>query len=91
MSAHTHLLQEQIDELLGFFQFAHLPPHLQAVSAQFRALVKSQMAIVHGRGDDVPLSWELVEGLRHLVKAKDCFVRAALVGTQGASEKSDGG
>jgi hypothetical protein len=30
----------------------------------------------------------LVEGLRHLVKAKDCFVRAALAGTA-KQEKPD--
>lgn len=57
--------------LLKFFEFAHLPEHLQAIS-QRCAILAAEMT---GRLPDGP---ELTTGLRKLLEAKDCFVRAAL-------------
>ena len=57
--------------LLRYFEYAHLPPHLQAVSASCGDLAQ-QMAVA------LPDGPELTAGLRKLLEAKDCFVRAAL-------------
>lgn len=57
--------------LLGFFEFAHLPPHLQVISQPCAELAN---AMAGELGD----SAELTAGLRKLLEAKDCFVRAAL-------------
>jgi hypothetical protein len=53
------------------FAFDHLPEHLQAVSAGCAALAQAVI-------DTVPDGPELSAGLRKLLEAKDCFVRAAL-------------
>ena len=57
--------------LLRYFEFAHLPEQLQPVS-QSCAVLAAEMT---GRLPDGP---ELSTGLRKLLEAKDCFVRAAL-------------
>lgn len=57
--------------LLKFFEFAHLPDHLQAVSRPCGELAQ-EMA------EQLPDGPELTAGLRKLLEAKDCFVRAAL-------------
>ncbi|NUO43721.1 MAG: hypothetical protein HOV82_16995 [Streptomyces sp.] len=57
--------------LLRFFEYDHLPPHLQAVSASCGDLAQ-HMAVA------LPDGPELKTGLRKLLEAKDCFVRAAL-------------
>ena len=58
--------------LLSFFEYKHLPPHLQEVSKPFCDLATSiaSMDTKHGP--------ELTAGLRKLLEAKDCIVRAAL-------------
>jgi hypothetical protein len=56
---------------IKYFAFAHLPPHLQAVSKPIGELAEQferQLA-------DGP---EKSTGMRKLLEAKDCFVRAAL-------------
>ena len=64
------IMHPSVDAILKFFTFEHLPPHLQEISKQC-ADVAHQMA-----GDlDGP---ELTAGLRKLLEAKDCFVRAKL-------------
>lgn len=50
------------------FQYTHLPEHLQAISAEAHNLAASMVAQL----EDGP---ELSAGLRHLLEAKDCFVR----------------
>ena len=60
-----------IEHLLQFFAFAHLPPHLQAISQPFAELAQ-RMA------DTLPGNPETSAGLRKLLEAKDCAVRAAL-------------
>lgn len=59
------------EKLLDFFAFEHLPPHLRAVSEPLRVLA-------HQMVRTLPRSAERTAGLRKLLEAKDCFVRAAL-------------
>lgn len=55
--------------LLKFFQYQHLPGHLQAVSRPCADLAFDM-------ADKLPSGPELTTGLRKLLEAKDCFVRA---------------
>jgi len=57
--------------LLRFFEYAHLPERLQVVSAPCGQLADDMVRTLL----DGP---ELAVGLRKLLEAKDCFVRAAL-------------
>ena len=57
--------------LLRYFEYAHLPVHLQPVSAACGDLAQQMTAAL-------PDGPELTAGLRKLLEAKDCFVRAAL-------------
>ena len=57
--------------LLRYFEYAHLPPRLQAVSKPIGDLAHTLVA-------DLPDGPELTTGLRKLLEAKDCLVRAAL-------------
>lgn len=57
--------------LLRYFKFGHLPERLKAVSAPFADLA-NQLA------DGLPDGPEKTVGLRKLLEAKDCAVRAAL-------------
>lgn len=58
--------------LLSYFEYEHLPEHLKAVSQPFCELAKD----VASRTEDSP---ELSAGLRKLLEAKDCIVRASLI------------
>lgn len=60
-----------ITQLLTFFEYKHLPHRLQSVSQQFSS-------VAHRMVDGNPDSPELTAGLRKLLEAKDCFVRASL-------------
>lgn len=57
--------------ILRFFDFDHLSPTLREVAEPFYWLARSC-------ADTIPVSAELVAGLRKLLEAKDCMVRAAL-------------
>jgi hypothetical protein len=59
----------------ALFEHAHLPPHLAAVSAPFALLADDMVAAL-------PDGPELSAGLRKLVEAKDCFVRAAVLASK---------
>ncbi|MEU3269007.1 hypothetical protein [Streptomyces bacillaris] len=59
------------EHLLRYFASDHLPPHLQAVSKPCATLAQEL-------ADALPDGPELTAGLRKLLEAKDCFVRAAL-------------
>lgn len=59
------------DPILQYFEYKHLPPALQDVSRPLCVLARSLAAAC-------PPSAELQAGLRKLLEAKDCFVRAAL-------------
>lgn len=56
--------------ILKFFAFGHLPPELKVVSKHFHDVAYAM--------DELPDSAEKSAGLRKLLEAKDCFVRAAL-------------
>lgn len=60
-----------MNHLLRWFAFAHLPPHLQEVSRPCAELANTIDLML-------PESPEKTAGLRKLLEAKDCFVRAKL-------------
>ncbi len=57
--------------LMQFFAYAHLPPHLQAVSRPFGELAEHLDLTL-------PSNAEKTVALRKLLEAKDCAVRAML-------------
>ncbi|QZE56223.1 hypothetical protein pEaSNUABM40_00026 [Erwinia phage pEa_SNUABM_40] len=57
------------NKIMQFFAYAHLPPHLQKVSKPF-ALLAQEM------DQYLPDGAEKAAGLRKLLEAKDCAVRA---------------
>jgi hypothetical protein len=59
------------DRMLQFFDYAHLPEHLQDISRKFAELA-------HWAVDNLPSNAERTAGLRKLLEAKDCAVRAKL-------------
>lgn len=59
--------------ILRYFEYEHLPEHLQRVSQPIHHLAHSYAA-------QLSASPELTVGLRKLLEAKDCLVRAALDG-----------
>jgi hypothetical protein len=63
------------ENILKFFEYEHLPPELQKVSID---ICKLALHLV----DTIPEGPELITGLRKLLEAKDCFVRAKLAGDQ---------
>jgi len=62
--------------LLRYFTYTHLPIPLQDVSAACAHLA-------HTMEDQLPDGPEKTTGLRKLLEAKDCFVRAALPDNSG--------
>lgn len=58
-------------QICGYFQYDHLPAHLQLISKPCCGLALEMLEHL----DDGP---ELTTGLRKLLEAKDCFVRAAV-------------
>lgn len=68
---HRHL--DPDPPILEFFDFSHLPEHLREVSAPVCELAQTM-------AETLPRGPELSAGLRKLLEAKDCFVRAALRG-----------
>lgn len=61
--------REQREHLEQFFEYSHLPPHLQAVSRPFCELARLVL-------DTLPRNPERTVALRKLVEAKDAAVRA---------------
>jgi len=57
--------------ILQYFNFSHLPERLQVVSAPFHGVAMIM-------AEQLPECAETVAGLRKLLEAKDCAVRAAL-------------
>ncbi len=57
--------------ILKYFAFEHLPSHLREISKPFAELANTLVATL-------PPGPELSAGLRKLLEAKDCCVRAAL-------------
>lgn len=65
-----------MNRLLKWFRFAHLPQHLQEVSAPCAELATKM-------DEALPESAEKTAGMRKLLEAKDCFVRAKLESMEG--------
>ena len=59
------------EHMLRWFEFAHLPPHLQAISAVFRHCADHVVA-------QCAPSAERTIALRRLLEGKDAAVRAAI-------------
>lgn len=60
-----------MNRLLKWLRHEHLPPHLQAVVVPVDALAREMdTALAEGA--------EKTAGMRKLVEAKDCFVRARI-------------
>lgn len=59
------------DRMLQFFAYAHLPAFLQTISKPFGELAQNMV-------DTLPMNPERTAGLRKLLEAKDCAVRALL-------------
>lgn len=62
-----------VEHVLQFFSTEHLPEHLRGIAEECSALAKKMATDI----EDNP---ELAAGLRKLLEAKDCFVRAKLAG-----------
>lgn len=63
---------ETCDSLIvEYFRYAHLPEKLQNISKPFSEIAQSILSTI-------PASPERSAGLRKLLEAKDCMVRAAL-------------
>jgi hypothetical protein len=58
------------EQILRFFEYEHLPIELQHVSRPFHDLAHAYAEKYEGP--------EVTAGLRKLLEAKDCMVRAAL-------------
>jgi hypothetical protein len=67
-------LHPAIADLLSFFKYDHLPEDLQKVSAPCADLAYRMTSFLDGP--------EATVGLRKLLEAKDCFVRARLASTE---------
>lgn len=63
-------LHPATEAILRFFEYDHLPHRLQEASEPFYDLAHDMAARFEGA--------ELTAGLRKLLEAKDCIVRAAL-------------
>ena len=67
----NHFMDIQSNEILQFFAYEHLPPHLQEVSKPFGEMAKLITQAI-------PRNAERDMALRKLLEAKDCAVRAVL-------------
>lgn len=59
------------EPMLQFFEYGHLPPEKQTVSRPFHTLAYELVA-------NLPRNPERSAGLRKLLEAKDCAVRASM-------------
>lgn len=63
--------EDKKNPILQYFAYAHLPAHLQDVSRPIGELALAMATVL-------PNCPETSAGLRKLLEAKDCFVRARL-------------
>ena len=80
ISENAKLLPVNVQNLLAYFSYTHLPSHLQKISKPFSDTANlvvdnyvEQMKAA--QADDLNMA-ELVTGLHKLLEAKDCMVRA---------------
>lgn len=71
MSASFESRHPATKQIMRWFEYGHLPQHLQDISGPF-------WEFAHTMIRDLPDGPELTAGLRKLLEAKDCFVRAAV-------------
>jgi hypothetical protein len=78
-------MSTQPEQILQFFKYTHLPPHLQTVSKPFCELAHAIVAGDNGPesgtvtfGPPLPRNAERTVALRKLLEAKDAAVRALL-------------
>lgn len=64
----------QPDQVLQFFEFAHLPANLQIIASAFSDMATDIV-------ETLPKNPERSHCLRKLLEAKDCAVRSALTRT----------
>ena len=69
-----------MNRMLRWFEYSHLPPKLQEISAPVCELAIEMDRIL-------PEGAEKTAGLRKLLEAKDCFVRAEI---EGRTQKVEG-
>lgn len=78
---HTPVIENQNPSpLIRWFEYGHLPPHLQAISKPIGDLAKHLDSILASGA-------EKTTGLRKLLEAKDAFVRALIEATPPAPPK----
>jgi hypothetical protein len=70
----TGELHPAVVDLLRYFEYGHLPPHLQAISRPFHNLAHDMAERLTGP--------QVRDGLFDLLRSKDCMVRAALPGAE---------
>ena len=58
------------EAILAYFEHGHLPPRQSQIASHFRSLARFMAENLEGP--------ELTAGLRKLLEAKDCCVRASL-------------
>jgi len=75
-------LPSEIRAILKHFEYEHLPPHLEPFSMRCHD-------VAHAMAYCIPDDPELRAGLRKLLEAKDCFVRAALATSKKPSGAAD--
>jgi len=63
--------KDELPEIMRYFAYAHLPEKLRYVSEPFGELAESMLSL--------PDCEERAAGLRKLLEAKDCAVRAAIL------------
>lgn len=68
-----------MDRLMKFFEYSHLPPHLQAVSKPYCELAEWVV-------NNLREGPERTVALRKLLESKDCAVRARIEQAIGRSE-----
>lgn len=64
-------MTDPCERMMQFFNFSHLPVGLREISAECCQLADTMLK-------NLPHNPELTVGLRKLLEAKDCFVRAQL-------------
>jgi hypothetical protein len=64
-------MDEAVDPIMKYFEYAHLPEHLQDVSKKFAA-------IANYITENLPRNPERTVALRKLLESKDAAVRARL-------------
>jgi hypothetical protein len=70
--------EHPVEPMLQFFEYAHLPQHLQRISIPFGSLASALVNML-------PSNPERTAALRKLLEAKDCAVRASKITTTSAT------